>query len=103
MALKALWGGSPAVTTLINSISLLESYSQDSEGQAEKETKAEERKAVNNSANTSSTSSDITERSEKRKRQKKSKSNPQICWKKRKFMKKNLSAHSRDQCFFKWH
>ena len=99
MALKALWGGSPAVTTLINSISLLESYSQDSEGEAEKETKPEERKADNNSANTSSTSSDITARSEKRKRQKKS----QICWKKRKFMKKNLSALPREQCFFKWH
>ena len=98
MALKALGGGSPAVTTLINSISLLESYSQDSEGEAEKETKPEERKADNNSANTSSTSSDITARSEKRKWQKR-----RFCWKKRKFMKKNLSAHPRDQCFFKWH
>ena len=103
MALKTLWGGSPAVTTLTNSISLLESYQQDSEGEAEKETKPEKRKAVNNSTNTSSTSSDITARSEKRKRQKKSKSNPQICWKKRKFMKKNLSAHQQDQCFFKWY
>ena len=33
--LKTLWGESPAITTLTNSISSFESYSQDSEGEAE--------------------------------------------------------------------
>ena len=36
--LKTLWGRSPAVTALTNSISSFQSYSQDSEGEAEKET-----------------------------------------------------------------
>ena len=34
--LKALSGGSPAVTTLTNSISLFESFLQDPEGEAQK-------------------------------------------------------------------
>ena len=49
--LKTLWGGSPAATTLTNSISSFESNSQDSEGEAEKETKPEETVPEDISAN----------------------------------------------------
>ena len=54
--LKSQWGGFPAVTKLKNSISSLESYLQDSEGEAEKETGPEDIEPDNISANTSSTS-----------------------------------------------
>ena len=67
--LEAPWGGSPAVTKLTNSISSLESHSQVSEGEAEKEAEPEETEPDNISANTSSASSDTIAISEEHKRQ----------------------------------
>ena len=68
--LKTLWGGSPAVTTLTNSISSFESYSQDSEGEAEKEAEPEETLPNDFNANTSSISSGTIATPEERKCQK---------------------------------
>ena len=67
--LKTLWGGSPAATTLTNSISSFESNSHDSEGEAEKETKPEETVPDDISANTSRTSRDTIATPEECKRQ----------------------------------
>ena len=68
--LKTLWGGSPAVTTLTNSISSFESYSQDSEGVAKKEAEPEETLPNDFNANTSSISSGTIATPEERKCQK---------------------------------
>ena len=68
--LKTLWGGSPAVTTLTNSISSFESYSQDSEGEAKKEAEPEETLPNDFNANTSSISSGTIATPEERKCQK---------------------------------
>lgn len=68
--LKTLWGRSPAVTTLTNSISSFESYSQDFEGEAEKEAEPEETLPNDFNANTSSISSGTIATPEERKCQK---------------------------------
>ena len=99
--LETLWGGSPAVTTLTNSISLSESYSQDSEGEAEKETEPEETLPGDINVNSSSTSGGTIATPEERKRQRDQRVTHKFVDKKRKFMEKNLSAHQRDQSFLK--
>ena len=94
--LKTLWGGSPAVTTLTNSISSFESFLQDSEGEAQKRKQPEETVPDDINANTSSTSSDTITTPEEHKRQRDERVTHKFVDKKRKFLKKNLPAHQGD-------